>query len=155
MANKVKYKQAWAWPGYVEDFIRSKSMGYTVHVCCGQSQLGDLRIDKYVESADIIADVLSGLPLPSEIADTVISDPPWDMDYQDRSPLIIELRRILKFGGKLIFNSRWCPKCPGLAIEEIWIPTYQLFTFHDLAMIFVARKLRSNMFDVSNSNFGQ
>jgi len=146
--NKLKYRKAWSWPQQVEDFIASRARGYTVHVMCGESKLGDLRIDKYVENADIHADALKGLPLNSEIADTVICDPPWDMDYIYKPKLMSELRRIIKFGGQLIFNAPWCPKCPGLQLEEIWCPTWQLMTFTHIALIFVCRKVKNKMFEV-------
>jgi len=114
MANRLKYRKAWRFPEAVEDFIASQCEGYTVHLMCGESQLGDLRVDKYVETADIQADVLERLPIADEIADTVVCDPPWEMDNRDKPKLMSEIKRILKFGGKLIFNSTWNPKCPGL-----------------------------------------
>jgi hypothetical protein len=144
MANKLKYRQAWGWPQRVEDFIASRARGFTVHLMNGSSKFGDLRIDRYTETTDIKADALC-LPLKSEVADTVVCDPPWDMDVRLRIKLMDEIRRILKFGGQLIFNSRWSPKCPGLPIEEIWVPEWQLMTFHDIALIFVSRKIRKGL----------
>jgi len=144
--NKLKYKKAWSWPEQVEDFIRARAEGFTIHVMNGQSSLGQLRVDKFTENTDIRADAL-WLPIRSEVADTVISDPPWDMDYVLKPRLISEMRRILKFGGTLIFNAPWCPKCPGMALLEIWCPTWQLMTFTHISLIFVLRKVKSNMFE--------
>ena len=141
MSNNLKYRKAWSWPQQVEDFIASKSNGFTVHVMCGQSRLGDLRIDRFTESCDIRADALH-LPLKDCIADTVVSDPPWGMDDRDKYKLMVEIRRILKVGGQLILNSPWNPKSPGLVVEEIWVPEWQLMTFQHIALIFVARKVR-------------
>ncbi len=149
MANKLRYRKAWGFPAQVEDFIASKMNGYTVHVMCGESRLGDLRIDKYVETADLAADVFKGLPVESGIADTVICDPPWGMDYTLKPQLMRELRLILKFGGRLIFNAPWSPKCPGLALEEIWVPTWQLMSFSNVALVWIARKIKGSLFDVS------
>jgi len=140
--NKLKYRKAWRFPQAVEDFIASQCEGYTVHVMNGESQLGDLRIDKYSEHTDIRAEA-SCLPLEDEVADTVICDPPWSMDNRDKPKLIKELRRILKLGGKLIFNSTWSPKCPGLPIETVWVPERQLMTFQHISLIFIARKVKS------------
>lgn len=142
-----KFIKAWAWPSEVEEFLRERSIGFTIHVCNGSSHLGDLTIDKYMP-ADIIGDMYN-LPLKTGIADTVICDPPWGMDYVYKPKLMTELRRILKFGGQLIFNAPWCPKCPGLALEEIWVPTWQLMTFTHITLIWVARKVKSQMFDIS------
>ena len=145
--NKLKYRKAWHWPDQVADFIGYQAQGFTIHIMNGESQLGDLRIDRYSENTDIRADAL-WLPIKSEVADTVISDPPWDMDYTLKPRLMSEIRRILKFGGRLIFNAPWCPKCPGLALEEIWCPTYQLMTFTHISLIFVCRKIKSSMFEI-------
>ena len=148
MGNKLKYKKAWSWPTQVEDFIAARADGFTIHVMNGNSQLGDLRIDRYTENTDIRADALH-LPLSNEVADTVICDPPWDMDYTLKGRLLSELRRITKFGGKWIFNAPWCPKCPSMALEEIWCPTWQLMVFTHISLIFVLRKTKSRLFEVN------
>lgn len=142
MANKLKYRKAWRFPEAVEDFIAAQCEGFTVHIMNGESQLGDLRIDKFSENTDIRADALC-LPLRNEIADTVVCDPPWFMDNRDKPKLMSEIRRILKFGGKLIFNSTWNPKCPGLPVETVYVPERQLMTFQHISLIFIARKVKS------------
>jgi len=149
MANHLKYRKAWSWPGQVEDFIKSRARGFTVHLMNGASTLGDVRIDRYSGTTDIKADALC-LPLKSEIADTVCLDPPWGMDDRDKYKLMIEVRRILKPGGIVIMNSPWNPKCPGLQLEEIWCPEWQLMTFHHIALIFVLRKIRARFEGMKN-----
>lgn len=142
--NKLKYRKAWRFPQAVEDFIVAQCDGFTVHIMNGDSQLGDLRIDKYSENTDIRADVLL-LPLKDEVADTVVCDPPWSMDNRDKPKLMREIRRILKFGGKLIFNSTWNPKCPGLPVETIYVPERQLMTFQHISLIFISRKIKGHL----------
>jgi len=144
MANKLKYRKAWRFPEAVEDFIASQCEGFTVHVMNGESQIGDLRVDLYSKNTDIHADALN-LPLADELADTVVCDPPWEMDNRAKPKLVSELRRILKFGGKLIFNSTWSPKCPGMPIETIYVPERQLMTFQHISLVFIARKVRRNL----------
>jgi len=117
--GRRKFIKAWSWPAEVEQFIADMCEGYTVHVCSGTSTLGDLRIDKYLP-ADKVADMLS-LPVDSYSADTVICDPPWGIPRHLRARLVYELRRILKVGGKLIFNAPWLPRAPGLQLESIWV----------------------------------
>ena len=145
MANKLKYRKAWSWPQRVEDFIASQARGFTIHVMNGNSKLGDLRIDKYSEDTDIRGDALA-LPLKDEVADTVICDPPWAMDDRLKIKLLSEIRRILKFGGLLILNATWSPKMPGMVIEEILVPEWQLMTFHHIALIFKVRKVKGSLF---------
>jgi len=148
MANKLKYRKAWSWPEQVEDFIISRARGFTIHIMNGTSQFGDIRIDKFTDNTDIKADALY-LPIKAEVADTAIADPPWDMSDILKNGFMKEIRRITKLGGQIIINSPWCPKCPGIELEEIWCPTWQLFTFHNIALIWVLIKVKSRLFEVS------
>lgn len=142
--NKVRYREAWRWPGYVEQFVRARAKGFVVHVCNGQSSLGDLRIDAFSANTDIIADGRY-LPLKDEIADTVVCDPPWEMQYHHRGKLVKELRRILKPGGQLIFNAPWSPKQPGLKVDEIRVPEYQLMWFRNISLVWLCTKIRGKL----------
>lgn len=142
--DKVKYRQVWRWPYYTEAFCTARARGFTVHVCNGESKLGDLRIDAYSSHTDIIADGRF-LPLKDDIADTVVCDPPWEMQYHERGKLVKELRRILKPGGYLLFNAPWSPKQPGLKVEEIHFPEHQLMWFRNVALIFVCRKIKGKL----------
>ena len=151
--NKLKYREAWRWPGQVEDFIRQQCEGFVVHVMNGDSKLGDARIDLYSESTDIRADALH-LPLKSAAADTVVCDPPWNMPDHEKYKLMIEIRRVLKLGGKLILRAPWNPKCPGMKIEGIWVPEWQLMRFSHIALIWVARKYRAMMEQVCDARLG-
>ena len=139
--NLLKYRKAWRFPEQVEKFIAAQCEGFTVHIMNGESELGDLRIDKYSENTDIRADAFC-LPLKDGIADTVVCDPPWSMNNTDKSGFMRELRRVLRVGGKLVFNSTWNPKCPGLPVEAIYVPERQLMTFNHISLIFIARKVK-------------
>lgn len=121
--------------------MAAQCKGYTVHVMNGNSNLGNLRIDAYTQNTDIRADALS-LPLKDAVADTVVCDPPWMMDYRLKPKLMSELRRILKFGGILVFNAPWSPKSPGLPIETVYVPEWQLMTYYHIALVFIARKVK-------------
>jgi len=142
--NKMRYRKAWRWPATVEGFIRSRARGLVIHVCSGDSQLGDLRIDRYNHNANVVGD-FNHLPIKDDIADTVVCDPPWELQYHLRGQLAKELRRILKPGGTLIFNAPWSPKQPGLMIEEIMVPEYQLMWFRNLAFCFICRKTKGRL----------
>jgi len=147
MPNNLKYRKAWRFPGPVEAFIASQCRGFTVHVMNGMSTLGDLRLDMHSPDTDIRADALA-LPLKDGVADTVVCDPPWAMDYRLKLRLMREIRRILAFGGKLIFNAPWSPKCAGLPIETIYVPEYQLFTFNHISLVFICLKVKTPLFSI-------
>lgn len=129
----------------MENFIASRKEGFSIHVCCGSSPLGDLRIDKYLDNVDIKADMLQ-LPIKTGVADTVICDPPWKTDGKVRATLSYELRRVLRLGGKLIFNALWFPLVPGLTLEEAYFrPDYSRFA--QCSLLFIMRKTRASIFN--------
>ena len=45
MVKIYKYQKLWSFPERTEEFCKSKMFGKTLHVCCGNSILGDIRID--------------------------------------------------------------------------------------------------------------
>ena len=137
-----KFRRAWAWPSDVEAFIEAKIEGLSLHVCCGESKIGDIRIDLYT-NADVKADMFH-LPIKKHSCDTVICDPPWELPYHLRHKLLYELRDSLKAGGKLIFNSFWNPKIKGLQNEEYWVG-FPNATWRNISLLVVSRKVQSQL----------
>jgi len=136
--GRYAFKKAWRWPDQIEDFIKKHIRGYSLHVCCGSSDVGDIKIDKYVQGSNIInADMLE-LPFKRETFDTVICDPPWELDYIKRNKLLYSLRDILKPGGKLLFICLWWPKCRGLEIHSKTINK-------NFSVLFVAQKVNGSL----------
>ena len=115
-----KFKKAWSWPQEIEAKVKDLCEGYTLHVCCGDSQLGDVRID-LEKQADVKAS-MHNLPIRPETFDTVVCDPPWELAYHLRGRVLRQLRDSLKPGGRLIFNCFWFPKTRGLDVDkEIYV----------------------------------
>ena len=117
---RYKFRKAWSWPHDVEGKIKELCEGRTLHVCSGESSIGDVRIDLH-EKADVKASMFN-LPVRPESFDTVLCDPPWELPYHMRGRLLRELRDTLKPGGRMIFNCFWFPKTRGLSVDpEIYV----------------------------------
>jgi len=142
--GRRKFIKCWSWPGEVEAFLREQSRGFTIHVCNGSSNLGDVTIDKYMP-ADILGDMFA-LPIKTGVADTVICDPPWGIGRDKRMKFICELRRILKVNGRLLFNAPWIPHVPGLKLLEVWIAV-SLMPQNDCGIIAISEKMAESMFN--------
>ena len=75
-----KYKKMWSFPERTEEFCKLHMFGKTLHVCCGNSTLGDIRID--IEKQEI-QDSKNGfkfgdmynLPVENNTFDSVLIDP--------------------------------------------------------------------------------
>lgn len=113
---KYKFRRAWSWPLEIENKIRSLCEGLTLHVCSGDSTIGDVRLD-LTKPATIKGDMFH-LPFRPESFDTVLCDPPWHLPYHLRGKLLRQLRDCLKGGGRLIFNCFWFPKTRGLDVDK-------------------------------------
>lgn len=138
MADKnYNFKKAWVWPKSVTRFFRQNIKGYSCHVFCGSSKLGDVRVD--VENNGHLthkADILKGLPWPDETFDVVFGDPPWHIAKHLRSKIMYEMRRICKVNGMIILNANWNPNnlkgC--ILLEPIYISSGRM-PFSNSAML--------------------
>ena len=139
---KYKFKQTWSWPKEIEDFIASKIKGKSLHVCCGQSTIGDIKVDLYIERADVTKADMFHLPYKNSSFDTVICDPPWELPYHLRHKLLWELCRVLKKGGRLLFNAFWWPKSKTLAVKEWWVGIPKS-TWRNVSLLIVAEKVKT------------
>lgn len=136
---KYRFKKAWSWPTEIEAKIKSLCEGKVLHVCSGESEIGDVRID-LTKTADIRADMFH-LPIRPESFDSAVCDPPWNLPYHVRHKLLFELRDCLKPGGRLIFNCFWIPKIRGLQMEkEIYVGVPNA-AFRNVSVLFLARRI--------------
>lgn len=94
------------WPKKVEAFVASKLVGKSLHVCCGKSMIGDLRVDLFDETADVKADAAK-LPFEDESFDTVLCDPPYNGKLQWNHDLLSELSRVSR--KRIIFQHWFIP----------------------------------------------
>lgn len=94
------------WPEEVEDYISSWLVGKTLHVCCGLSALGDVRLDLFQPGIDVRADG-ARLPFGDRAFDTVLCDPPYNGRFQWMHDLLNELHRVA--AKRVIFQAWYCP----------------------------------------------
>ncbi len=99
------------WPDSIESFISSLFVGRTLHVCCGKSMLGDVRLDLNEPSADIRCDAsnMRGVIADGEF-DTVLCDPPYNGKFQWNHDLLTELARVAQ--RRIVFQHWFIPATP-------------------------------------------
>lgn len=102
--NSYIYKvQKLLWPKDVEKFLENNLAGLTLHVCCGISKLGDVRLDLFQPNIDVRADA-SKLPFVDKSFDTILSDAPYNSKFQWNHDLLSEMSRVSKFR---IIHQNW------------------------------------------------
>lgn len=92
------------WPENVEKYIETLLIGKSLHVCCGYSLLGDVRLDLDVNtSPDVICDAAK-ICFEDNSFDTVFCDSPYNSKFQWNHDLLSELPRI---ASKRIIFQHW------------------------------------------------
>lgn len=99
------------WPHSIEALLASLFVGRTLHVCCGKSRLGDVRLDLNEPDADIVCDAanMQGYVGDREY-DTVLCDPPYNGKFQWNHNLLHELARVAR--RRIIFQHWFIPATP-------------------------------------------
>ncbi len=100
------------WHDDISEVLKSLFIGKTLHVCCGKSLLGDVRVDlDPTHNPDIICDASN---MQSVIDDnsfnTVLCDPPYNGKFQWNHDLLTELSRIAS--DRIIFQHWFIPATP-------------------------------------------
>lgn len=98
------------WPEAVSELIDSLLIPTSLHVCCGKSDLGDVKVDRYDESADLKADAVA-LPFADESFETILCDPPYNGKFKWNHDLLKELSRIAR--KRIIFQHWFIPADPN------------------------------------------
>ena len=94
------------WNDDIESVLKDRFIGKTIHICCGKSQLGDVRVDiDNSHTPDIICDAndLSKFVKDNEY-DTVLCDPPYNGKFQWNHDMLKELSRV---SSKRIIFQHW------------------------------------------------
>lgn len=121
----VRWREGWQWPGETEAFLAGlikELAGPVLHVCCGSSRLGDVRVDMFHPGADMRADAFQ-LPFKSGSFGVVVADPPFPhqgqggWDYAARLAFVQECGRVIRKGGVLIIHAPWMPRPSWAQLE--------------------------------------
>lgn len=82
----------------------------TLHVCCGMSKLGDVRLDMDIEKQpDVVGDA-ARLPFGDDSFSTALADPPYNGMYQWNHDLLSELSRVAS--RRILFQHWFLPANP-------------------------------------------
>lgn len=114
-------RESWIWEEGITELVKKHMSGYTLNVCCGQSEIGDVRIDLDPNSKATHYQDMNSIEFPSSIFDSVISDPPWKLGYYQRTKPFFECVRVCKVNGKIIYNAPWIPQSKAVKLDNLWI----------------------------------
>jgi len=141
--KKHKLIKCWIWNKTIYDFVKNKVKGYTLNVCCGMNDIGDVRVDLDPKDKSIIKGDMRELPFKDNTFDTVIQDPPWKIDLFSRFKPFFECVRVCKVGGQIIYNAYWIPQSKMVELKEIYVR--QDNEFSNASLICVFEKIKDKL----------
>lgn len=140
MKAKYKLQKCWLWDKEISDFVKEKLIGYTLNVCAGMNDIGDVKIDLDPKDKSIIKGDMKKLLFNNSTFDTVIEDPPWKIGYYDRWQPFFECVRVCKVGGIVIYNAYWIPQSNYSELIELY--TRQDNAFTNVSIISIHKKIK-------------
>src|SRR3990172_8927955 len=94
------------WPKEVEKFLSTQLLPPTLHICCGKSKLGDVRLDLYEKDVDIVGS-MNRLPFADKSFKTILSDAPYNSKFQLNHDLLSEMSRVSNY--RIIHQNSFLP----------------------------------------------
>jgi len=82
------------WPEEVEEVLRGLLIPPSLHVCCGKSELGDVRLDLDPANHPAVVADAARLPFEDESFCSVLCDPPYNGRMQWNHNMLKELSRV-------------------------------------------------------------
>ena len=141
--KKFEFRKAMVWEPEIEIFVRARLEGRVLNVC-GESKIGDERIDIGETSTRTRFGDMNEIPFPNNEFDCVVSDPPWGINFYKRMRPFFECVRVCKVGGRIIYNATWIPESKATELEELWVR--KSASFGNISALTVFRK-RTDEFD--------
>ena len=121
--HNCQLSKSWGWDKKVNDFVKERIVGYSINICAGLSEVGDVKIDLDPKDKSVIKGDMINLPYKDNTFDTVVSDPPWKIGFFQRQKPFLEAVRICKVGGRIIYNCTWRPISKYVELKEAVIRT--------------------------------
>ena len=140
MNKNTKLMECWIWNESVTEFVKSHIRGYTLNCPSGDSKLGDVRADLDPIQSDIDKVDMRKLPYSDNSFDTVIQDPPWKIGYYHRMKPFFECVRVVKLGGRIIYNAYWIPQSKFVELKKLYVRQDGQFTNTSIISIFEKTK---------------
>lgn len=167
--GKFKFIKAWSFPKDITnfaDYLMARHGGSYwdekkqcwirnnwTHIFCGESWLGNLRIDiqpkKNVNMISNYKDLVQKLGKNSQ--QNIILDPPWQINPLERMQISYAVRDLLKINGFAVFNCLWYPWCIGFEARAMWVPMSHFTTYLDLRCWWVLEKISEGKINDNDS----
>jgi len=149
LLEKHRFEDCWRWPASVERFAREHADGYTLNVCAGESDVGDVKVDVEPRRDDVLEADMRNLPFNDATFDTVISDPPWKIGYYQRFKPFFECVRVAKPGGKILYNATWIPEADNCRLDQIRVRQDEEFSDASVLALFTKEPGQQQLTEVT------
>jgi len=122
MKKVAKWIKSWEWPEEISENVKNLlEPGITLHICSGNSDIGDVKVDLDPKKADVQKGDMRDLQFESYTFDNTIIDPPWKLGYYQRFKPFYEAVRVTKVGGLIIYNATWIPYAKNTELLNVYV----------------------------------
>jgi hypothetical protein len=150
------YRTEWRFTDEEEDWLKEMSIGSVLHVCCGESELGTVRVDCDEKiDCEVRADV-ENLPFEKHSYGTVICDPPWS--FYNRFRWVQELKDVAHSRVilstpliKLAIGRDWKKELHCFEHKAVWGEKPHGFLFMRMFQVFTYKNRRLQDFEGSEN----
>ena len=138
--KNCQLQETWVWPDKITEKVAEFISGYSLNICAGLSKLGDVKIDIDPKRKEVGKADMNSLSFTDETFDTVISDPPWKINFFHRMKPFFEAVRVCKVGGRIIYNCTWRPVSKYVKLEKVYLRTDNNWT--NISAIWIFKKIK-------------
>jgi len=122
MKKVAKWIKSWEWPQEISENVKNLlEPGITLHICSGNSNIGDVKVDLDPKKADVQKGDMRDLQFESYTFDNTIIDPPWKLGYYQRFRPFYEAVRVAKIGGLVVYNATWIPYANNTELLNVYV----------------------------------